>query len=275
MKPFLKWAGGKLRLVEQIKNVLPNGKRFIEPFVGSGAVFLNAIYPTYILADVNSDLINLYLYLQRERQQFIDYCRTFFTPQTNNEIVYYQYRTLFNTTTDLRQKSALFIYLNRHCFNGLCRYNSKGKFNVPFGSYNKPHFPEIEMRNFSHHSQNATFRNANFLDVMEDAEPGDILYCDPPYAPLSATANFTSYSRYPFGLSEQKKLVEMAEILANNRITVIISNHDTEFTREIYINADKLEYFEVQRHISCDGSKRSKAAEILAVFDGSRMQNAS
>ena len=133
MKPFLKWAGGNYRLIDRIQSVLPAGNRLIEPFVGSGAVFLNTNYKSNLLTDSNPDLINLFKNLQNEGQNFINYCSSFFVPENNNELAFYQFREEFNTTTDIRKKSALFGYLNRHCFNGLCRYNSKGGFNVPFG----------------------------------------------------------------------------------------------------------------------------------------------
>jgi len=266
MKPFLKWAGNKYQIVERIKAALPPGKRLIEPFVGSGAIFLNTDYPSYLLADANADLISLYQHLQGGGQTFIDYCRTFFVPENNTEVAFYEFRTCFNRTTKLSEKAALFLYLNKHCYNGLCRYNAKGEFNAPFGRYLKPYFPETEMQYCHHQAQNAVFCQANFTETMEAAELGDVIYCDPPYVPLSTTANFTSYSAGKFGPQEQQQLTEMAEKLAKRGIPVLISNHDTEFTRNAYINAHTQLYFSVQRYISCDGANRNKAAEVLAVF---------
>ena len=156
-KPFLKWAGGKTKLCGKINKELPHGDRLIEPFVGSGAVFMNTNYENYLLADVNNDIITMYKYLQTEGQLFIDYCRTFFIQANNTQSVFLTNRLEFNTTTDTRLKSALFLYLNRHCFNGLCRYNKKGGFNVPFGKYDKPYFPEAEMKAFHAKSKIATF----------------------------------------------------------------------------------------------------------------------
>jgi DNA adenine methylase len=266
MKPFLKWAGNKYQIMDRVKEVLPAGKRLIEPFVGSGAIFLNTQYPRYLLSDANLDLINLYKHLQEDGQAFIDFCRSFFTPANNAALAYYEYRACFNATTDTRLKSALFIYLNKHCFNGLCRYNSQGAFNVPFGRYAKPYFPEAEMQYFYQQAQCAIFCTANFVETMEAAELGDVVYCDPPYVPLSVTAHFTSYSTDKFGSAEQAKLVEMAALLAKRNIPVVISNHDTEFTRAAYAHAHELVYFPVQRYISCDGANRHKVAEVLAVF---------
>ena len=139
IRPFLKWAGNKYRIIDQIRRKLPQGKRLIEPFVGSAAVFLNTDYERYLLTDTNADLIELYKLLKKEGKDFIEYSNSFFTDKNNNEEHYYNYREVFNTTDDCALKSALFIYMNRHGYNGLCRYNSQGKFNVPFGSYKKPY----------------------------------------------------------------------------------------------------------------------------------------
>lgn len=266
MKPFLKWAGGKLRIVARIKALLPPGKRLLEPFVGSGALFLNTDYAAYLLADANADLINLYQQLQQGGQAFIAHCATFFTPTNNDEVTFYTLRRQFNGTRDPLEKAALFVYLNKHCYNGLCRYNARGEFNVPFGRYKQPYFPAAEMLSFQQKAQTATFQVQDFVTTMADAQAGDVVYCDPPYAPLSATANFTSYRAEGFGADEQQRLAEMADLLRQRGISVIISNHDTPFTRALYATADEQQYFGVQRHISCDGANRTKAAEVLAIY---------
>jgi DNA adenine methylase len=265
MKPFLKWAGGKYRLVDRIKSALPPGNRLIEPFVGSGAVFLNTDYKSYLLTDSNPDLINLFKYLQKEGQNFINYCSSFFTAENNNELTFYQFREEFNTTTDIRKKSALFVYLNRHCFNGLCRYNSKGGFNVPFGRYSKPAIPEDDMFSFYQKSENAIFEVADFRETMKKAKAGDVIYCDPPYVPLSATSSFTSYAKGGFGIEEQNDLAAMAKQLQSKGITVVISNHDTEYTNEVYKPAEIIK-FNVQRFISSDTKNRNAVGELLAIF---------
>lgn len=265
MKPFLKWAGGKYRLVELIKKNLPEGNRLIEPFVGSGALFLNTEYSANLLADSNPDLINLFKLIQKEGQGFISYCQGLFVPENNTELAFYQLREEFNATNDLRRKASLFVYLNRHCFNGLCRYNSKGGFNVPYGRYTKPALPEKEMYYFYEKSQHAVFEVADFITTMEKAKTGDVVYCDPPYVPLSATSSFTSYSKGGFGLDEQNALADMAKKLQKKGITVVISNHDTVFTNEVYHPA-KIITFDVQRFISSDTKNRNAVGELLAVF---------
>jgi DNA adenine methylase len=265
MKPFLKWAGSKYKIIDRITQSLPAGNRLIEPFVGSGAVFLNTNYPAYLVADTNADLINLYSCIKLQGLEFIEYAQQLFVPANNQPESFYNLRSEFNHTQDLARKSAIFIYLNRHCFNGLCRYNASGKFNVPFGRYAKPAFPIIEITNFWHKSQVVEFKLANFAETMQAAKLGDVVYCDPPYAPLDQTSNFTSYTKNDFNLDSQTELAKLALKLMDQGITVIISNHDTEFTRSIY-NSAKLNYFDVQRFISSKATNRIKAPELIAIF---------
>lgn len=271
MKPFLKWAGNKFAIIERIKAILPAGNRLIEPFAGSAAVFLNTDFSEAILSDINLDLISLYQYLKADGDQFIDYCRSFFVPETNNAESYYQFRQIFNTTSDVKLKAALFLYFNRHGYNGLCRYNNKGEFNVPFGKYTKPYFPTEEMQSFHQKIQGAELLHCDFISTMEMARPGDVIYCDPPYVPLTATANFTGYSSGGFGLKEQEALAEMARMLAKKDISVIISNHDTTYTQNAYESAQIIS-FQVRRFISCKGESRGQANEMLALFGGQALE---
>ncbi|MDH5407323.1 MAG: Dam family site-specific DNA-(adenine-N6)-methyltransferase [Gammaproteobacteria bacterium] len=265
-KPFLKWAGNKYRIMDRIQRLLPDGKRLIEPFVGSGAVFLNTDYDRYLLTDSNADLISLYQYLQTEGTDFIHYCKRFFNGKHNTSELYYKRREEFNKTSDLRKKAALFLYMNRHGYNGLCRYNSKGGFNVPFGRYKQPYFPAKEMLSFHAKSQQAEFRVAGFDHTITTARPGDVIYCDPPYYPLSASANFTAYSSGGFTKEQQMLLAELAEQSIRSGIPILISNHNTRFTLSVYRNATDVEKFPVRRFISCNGNKRGHAGELLALF---------
>ena len=265
MKPFLKWAGSKYKILDRILTSLPQGKRLIEPFAGSGAVFLNANFETNLIADTNADLINLFKLVQSEGADFIDSAALIFNDLNNTEDNFYLLREEFNASLDIRRKAQLFIYLNRHCFNGLCRYNAKGKFNVPFGRYSKPTFPFAELHNFHLQSQRATFELVDFKTTMAKAELGDVVYCDPPYAPLTLTANFSDYTMAGFSQHDQEELASSAEALTRRGIPVIISNHDTAFTRQIYAGAE-IKSFDVQRFISSDAANRGKAAELLALY---------
>ncbi|VAW93150.1 Methyl-directed repair DNA adenine methylase [hydrothermal vent metagenome] len=265
-KPFLKWAGNKYRVMDKIQKLLPEGKRLIEPFAGSTAVFLNTRYDEYLLADNNIDLINLYNLLKKNGADFIKYCQPYFSEKNNTEAAYYAFRQQFNTTRSIKKKAALFLYLNRHGYNGLCRYNLKGGYNVPFGRYKKPYFPAREMLTFADKAQSATFIHQDFVHIMQQAKKGDVIYCDPPYAPISASASFTQYSAGGFNLEQQQQLANIASQKAEQGVPVLISNHNTSFTLKTYNQAQTITKFKVQRYISCNGNKRDPAGELLALF---------
>lgn len=275
VRPFLKWAGNKYRVIPQIQQLLPAGTRLIEPFAGSGAVFLNTDYPRYLLTDSNADLIHLYQILQASGPEFIAKCAKLFRPLTNQAEYFYRRRTEFNSCSDPVRKAALFVYLNRHGYNGLCRYNARGIFNVPFGRYKAPYFPAREMLAFHAKAARATFEHIHFEHIIERAQPGDVIYCDPPYVPLSKSANFTQYSSNCFDLTQQQRLAELATSAGKRGIPVLISNHNTRFTRDAYRDAHHIKRFDVQRSISCRGTHRQPAAELLALYLGSDQETMS
>lgn len=265
VRPFLKWAGGKSRLAERIRSKLPEGSKLIEPFLGSGAIFLNTDYERYLLGDVNQDLINLYQQLKRSPKAFVTYCQDWFKPSENNKTAYYHWRETFNQTRDTKLRSALFVYINRHGYNGLCRYNSSGAINVPFGSYKKPYFPADEMHFFAEKAKRAEFVCTDYLQLMNRARRNHVVYCDPPYVPLTDSANFTSYAQQSFGLDDQLQLAVKARQLASRGVTVLISNHLNGFSRELYEHA-RIETFEVRPFISCKAEKRESVLELLAEY---------
>lgn len=264
-KPFLKWPGGKIRVVPKLLELLPPGKRLVEPFVGAGAVFLNTRYERYLLADTNQDLINLFGHITTDGVAFIDYCRPWFGSLFNQADVFYAMRELFNTATDSCLRAALFLYLNKHCFNGLVRFNNKGLFNSPFGEFIDPGFPERALLYFQERAHAAEFACQDFTVTMKAARRGDVVYCDPPYVPLTTTANFTKFGRKDFGLDEQRELVRLARWLAAKGVPVVISNHDTEFVTREYQGAE-MNRISVRRSISRDSATRGDVAEIVAVF---------
>ncbi|MAZ38884.1 MAG: DNA adenine methylase [Legionellales bacterium] len=264
-RSFLKWAGGKYRLLPYILPHLPVGKRLIEPFLGSGVIFLNTDYPSYKLNDTNKDLINLYKILKTEKSDFINHAAKYFDQKYNHPDAYYLLRNQFNTSKDIYERALLFLYLNRHGYNGLCRYNKQGKYNVPFGHYTKPYFPADEMAYFYHKAKKATFTCTNFTTSIKKGRQGDIIYCDPPYVPLSKTAHFTHYYQHGFSMKQQEELATMAKNLQQEKVKILISNHHTPLTEKLYAPA-KIFAFEVQRNISCKGYKRTKVRELLAQF---------
>lgn len=266
-RAFLKWAGGKFKLMDDIRKHLPKGKRLVEPFVGAGSVFLNTDYPSYLLCDINQDLIGLYKIVQSQPEDYIRAAKALFCDEMNNKEAYYDIRKRFNATRDPFSRAVYFLYLNRHGFNGLCRYNRKGEFNVPFGSYKKPYFPEQEIRAFSVKAKRAEFVCIGYEQAFDKAIKGDVIYCDPPYAPLSTTASFTTYVGAGFTLDDQALLARHSRHTAIERgIPVLISNHDIPLTRELYHGA-RLQTVRVQRNISQKGSARNKVDELMALYD--------
>lgn len=265
IRPFLKWAGNKFRIRTHIQTKLAGKKKLIEPFLGSGAIFLNTNFKNYLLADNNPDLINLYQLLQSQGDNFIDKAEKYFQPKYNKKEQYYRLRERFNQTKDIMEKSILFLYLNRHGYNGLCRYNNAGKFNVPFGSINKPYFPTKEMQAFNQKAQAAEFVCMDFINVMQLAKKGDTVYCDPPYLPLSDSAKFTKYSQNNFNLEQHIVLANNARLLAQRKVNILLSNHDVVLARELYHDANCVS-FPVRRFISMRAENRGFADELLISY---------
>lgn len=265
-RAFLKWAGGKASLADTICKHLPKGELLVEPFVGAGSIFLRSDYDSYILNDINPDLINLYKTVAANVDSYIQDAKVFFDGQHNNKDTYYGLRDEFNQSSDMFTRSVIFLYLNRFGYNGLCRYNSKGIYNVPFGRYVKPYFPERELLFFAEKAQKATFTCTDFESVFADLPKEAIVYCDPPYVPISATAQFTTYAKGGFLQEQQEKLAELSETaFEHKQIPVMISNHDTKFTRNIYKEA-KLVSLKASRNISQNKHKRKKTKELLAIY---------
>lgn len=281
-KPFLKWAGNKYRVLPHLIPHIGNPKRYCEPFGGSLSVALNTTAEQYILNDVNKDLVAIYQNLVNPNDdKFIRYCEELFIPENNTKEAYLELRAHFNQATNTIERARLFVYLNRHCFNGLSRYNSKGGFNVPYGREFKnkdteekeiqsAYFSKEEMMNFRMFflsKQLVRFTSLSFEDssLYEDLEAGDTVYFDPPYVPVSNTSNFTSYATDGFTHKQQIELANLAECLASKGIKVIVSNHDVDITRELYKNAT-IYPIQVTRTISAKGSSRIKANELIAVY---------
>lgn len=270
-RAFLKWAGGKYSLLEHILPHLPKAPKLIEPFFGAGSISLNAEYQSYQLNDINADLINLYKLVQKSSEEFLAALTPLFNPDTNNSAVYYQCREEFNVCEDPFRRAILFVYLNRHGYNGLCRYNQKGGFNVPFGRYTKPMLPVQEIRFFAQRFAQAQFSNLDYVDVIQDAPQSSVIYCDPPYIPISKTASFTQYATTGFNLDAQKKLADtIKKVVSERSVTVVISNHDTPLSRQLY-KGGKFKSFSARRFISQDAHSRKPVKELVAIFNGENM----
>ena len=270
IKPFLKWAGGKLRIVEILKKRFPKtGKRFIEPFLGAGAVSLNVDYPLYIVNDVNPDLMLVWNNFKIMGMDFVEKCKKLFSIENNNRDVFNRLKKEFNNTNNKLRKATLFVYLNRHCFNGLCRYNGSGEYNVPFGKYEKPYFPSNEFEKSHEKVNKFQIYNKDFRDIFDLVRKDDVVYCDPPYLPMSESASFNSYSTGGFSLKDQIELAQCAEIAARQGAVVIVSNHSNWYSRQIYTNLHKgkISTIQVSRTISSKTNKRNSVGEIIAVFN--------
>lgn len=263
-KSFLKWAGGKSKSIPLLQEVIGkfNGK-LIEPFVGAGTVFINVEASNYIIGDCNQDLINLYECLRSNGTNFINKVKEFFVPGFNNKETYYHLRKRFNNTNDIINRACLFVYLNKHCFNGLCRYNKSNIFNVPFGTYKSVYFPEKEMLDFMIKLNACEIYCQDFEQTINMAKLDDVIYSDPPYVPLTTTAQFTNYSMGGFSNEQHIRLAKLAE---DSCCKFLISNHDTEFTRELYKNADEILTKDVGRCINSKGQCRQPVKELLAIY---------
>lgn len=239
----------------------------VEPFAGSAAVSMALEFESYLLNDANPDLIGVFHSLKSEGQQFVDYAKSLFLPENNCEGRFYCLRERFNSSEAGHERSALFVYLNRHAFNGLCRYNRKGEFNVPFGRYLAPYFPETEMKCFIAKADRIELMCGDFQSALSMAGGDGVVYCDPPYVPLSETASFTAYAKNGFDLDDQIRLAKIANKASFESQAVLISNHDTVFTRKIYSDA-RLETLVVQRNIAAKSESRKKVRELLAIYGG-------
>ncbi|EEC9732408.1 Dam family site-specific DNA-(adenine-N6)-methyltransferase [Escherichia coli] len=266
-RSIFKWAGGKFGVLEQIFRYLPEGKRLIEPFVGGGAVFMNAGYQENLLNDVNADLINFYKTLQREEHSLITLAHRFFLDYNTQE-GYLAVRNAFNKQVyDDLHRAAAFLFLNRHCFNGLTRYNQAGEFNVGYGKYKTPYFPLQEMEAFLGAEGRSEFVCGDFAAVIEAAGEGDVIFCDPPYEPLPNTEGFTNYSGHDFKFEEQKRLVSLLTDAHRRGAKVLITNSGAPNVRELYQDRGfRVEPLFARRSVSCKGDTRGVAHDVMAIL---------
>lgn len=265
---FLKWAGGKYSLLPELDRLIPAGKRLIEPFVGGGSVFLNSDkHERFLLADVNADLINLYQMLAVVPDSVIYEAMKAFR-HLNDAENYTVIREAFNAQRlDTVERAAAFLYLNRHCFNGLIRYNLDGFFNVGFGKYKAPYFPEEEIKAFKRKAHSCVFMNAGFRRTLALAGDGDVIYCDPPYEPLPGTAGFTNYAAGGFSWDSQVELAESCVAAHQRGAKVVISNSTAPRVIELYEqHGFTLHRVSARRAISSKGSTRETASDVVATL---------
>ncbi|NUW62153.1 DNA adenine methylase [Cronobacter sakazakii] len=262
MSTILKWAGNKTAVMPELMKHLPAGSRLVEPFAGSCAVMMATNYPQYLVADIKADLINLYQRAAQNTEELIA-CALVFFREDNNAESYYQNRLRFNTDTTLTalERAALFLYLNRHCYRGLCRYNLNGQFNVPFGNYKKPYFPHAEILTFAEKGHRTTFICASYDETLAMLQVGDVVYCDPPY-----DGTFTAYHTAGFTESDQYHLASILERRSSEGHPVIVSNSDTLLINSIYHNFTR-HRITAKRSMGIEAGEGKSADEIIAVSE--------
>lgn len=267
-RSFLKWAGGKYSVLDEVLAMLPAGDRLIEPFVGSGTVFINAGFKRNLLGDVNPDLINLFNQLQGNPDAVIKTAyqleRGCISGKAHDAI-----RTEFNgREAHAVRHAALFLALMRTSYNGLCRYNQKGLFNVGWNKKGEAnYFPMDELAHFTGMQKEMTFMCAGFEDVIAQAGEGDVVFCDPPYEPLPDEAGFTAYSGTSFTFADQVRLVESLVVARDRGAKVVITNSSAPAILYLYISYGfRITPLATRRSVSCKSETRKTVNDIIAVL---------
>ncbi|WP_375514214.1 DNA adenine methylase [uncultured Nostoc sp.] len=260
-RPFLKWAGGKSRLIQQYIPYFPKSyKNYYEPFLGGGAVFFYLQPSAAFLTDINAELINTYCCVRDHVEELISILKEH--KIRHGKDYYYSVRNN-SAGTDI-QKAARLIYLNKTCFNGLYRVNSQGKFNVPLGRYDNPNIcSEVLLKAASEALSTSKIKQTDFANVLNYATSSDdFVFFDPPYYPVSETSYFTAYSSYPFAEDQQVQLKDVFEKLAERGVKVMLSNSDCEFIRNLY-SSFNIHTISASRAINSNAQKRGKITELL------------
>ncbi|MDX1616254.1 MAG: DNA adenine methylase [Candidatus Promineifilaceae bacterium] len=264
--PFLKWAGGKTQLLKQYAPHFPDREaigRYYEPFIGSGAVFFHLQPSAAVLADMNAKLIEVYRVVQQDVEGLIEALQI----HRNEKDYFYAVRAQDPATLSPVERAARLIFLNKTCYNGLYRENQQGEFNVPFGRYKNPTICDVErLRNASQALTGTELRAGDFAETVAGAGPGDLVYFDPPYVPLNATSNFTSYNRFGFDAHDQRRLAQTFHELAQRGCTVMLSNSSAPLVYELYDDRG-YELIEVsaRRSINSRADRRGPVKELLIV----------
>lgn len=260
-RPFIKWAGGKRQVLAQYLPFFPkNIRTYYEPFLGGGAIFFHLQPSKAVLTDINAELVNVY---QHVRDAVEDVLLLLREHQKHHDKDYYYSIRATPGETPL-ERAARFLYLNKTCFNGLYRENSKGQFNVPMGRYKKPaiYNPEL-LCSASCALQSTAIALEPFENILNRSfHAHDLVYFDPPYHPISATSSFTSYNRYAFRTDDQIRLRETFAELAQRGVRVMLSNSDCPFIRELY-EGFNIHTIQASRSINSKGERRGKVTELL------------
>lgn len=264
--PCVKWAGGKSQILEEIKKRLPSDfENYFEPFIGGGSVVFSFQPLPAFINDANPQLVNLYKQIQSDPKKVISYVNTLDNKKCDVEI-YLENRNEYNRR--VRENildcvtASLFIWLNKHCFNGLYRVNSKGLFNVPYNNRSTgSSIDEENIKAMARYLKGVSITCMDFEEAIKNAGRGDFVYFDSPYLPESRTANFTSYAKGGFSFEDHARLSRVFRELDGKGVKAMLSNNDVEAVYELY-RGYRIESFEVKRMINRDGSKR-KGREVI------------
>jgi len=269
-QPFLKWAGGKRQLLPAIRAYLPaKYTEYYEPFIGAGAVLLALQPQNSTINDTNSELVNCYRVIKDRPQELLELCQQH--QENNSKEYYYQLRQQDRQQgfqqRSMVERAARIIYLNKTCFNGLFRVNSRGQFNVPYGKYKNPTIAAplvIEAVSSYLNQARVNIMHGDFEQAVATAKPGAFIYLDPPYHPLSDTSSFTGYSLNGFGEAEQIRLKQLCDRLSDCGCQILASNSAAPFIKSLY-DDQRYKVIEVQatRAINTVSSKRGKINEVL------------
>lgn len=271
MDPILKWAGGKRKLIPNIKQHLNieelEGHTLFEPFIGGGALSFNLLHNSIVINDLNEELVNVYNQIKSNPAELVRLLKIH--KKNNSKDYYYSIRNLdrlpeFSSMSNVK-KAARTIYLNRVCYNGLYRVNSKGQFNVPYGRYAHPEIvfeEKIYELNGYLNNNDVLILNGDFEAAVASAKSGDIIYFDPPYD--YENDGFTSYTKNGFSRNDLKRLKSVCDKLITKGCKVIISNNDTTFVNELFSDpCYSIDHILASRMINCDGAKRKAAKEVI------------
>ncbi len=263
-RPFVKWAGGKRQLLDILNAAAPaNFGRYYEPFVGGGAFLFSQLPDSATISDANPELINCYQVIRDDVEALIRSLRQ----HKNEEEHFYAVRAKDLTKMTPVQRASRFIYLNKTCFNGLYRENKSGQFNAPFGRYENPKIVDKENLlaiNKYLQESDVDIYCGSYKTVLDKAMAGDFVYFDPPYAPMTRTANFANYLKGGFGLDDQAELANVFADLTRRGVQVMLSNSNTPVIHDLYKNFN-IQTIRAIRSINCKGGKRGKEANEVLV----------
>lgn len=271
--PIVKWVGGKSRLLAQLRPLLPPGvelMRHVEPFVGGGAMFFALRPERALLCDINPALLGTYQAVRDQVDVVVGHLSQL--ARGHDDKAYYRVRERYNRVRSLSdaERAATFIYLNKTCFNGLHRVNRRGEFNVPIGRYTKPCILDSAgLAAASEQLRRADLRCGGFELLLSAAKPGDFIYFDPPYEPVSGTANFTAYAQEGFGREDQLRLRDVFRVLDRRGCKLMLSNSDVAFVRELY-QGYRVDSVSAPRAINSDPAKRGPVSEVVVRNYGQR-----